>query len=103
MKARDAASCPSTAPPAATRMAQVDSANPALPAQSPPAKAPRLPYSQELALRRRFGGPFPKPSMILMRGSPTATPDDPSETLRSLSEPILPDEPFTVIEQIVRE
>ena len=51
----------------------------------------------------RPGGPFPKPSMILMRGSPTATPDDPSETPRSLSEPILPDEPFIVIEQIVRE
>ena len=51
----------------------------------------------------RPGGPFPKPSMILMRGSPTATPDDPSETPRSLSEPILPDEPFIVIDQIVRE
>ena len=33
----------------------------------------------------RPGGPFPKPSMILMRGSPTATPDDPSETPRASS------------------
>ena len=44
----------------------------------------------------RPGGPFPKPSMILMRGSPTATPDDPSETPRSESPIADSDEPIVI-------
>ena len=44
----------------------------------------------------RPGGPLPKPRMILTRGSPTATPDDPSETPRSESPIADSDEPIVI-------